>query len=209
MVVCSLSLETCSLWILEACCLNRFLQSVGARMKEVGICSCDCTDDHHHHRRHHHRRRRHHHHHHHSCLPHVLPHSSQVTLFDNPFIVSLRDEGGTGGCDAITAEYTHASPQNPSLPISPPLPHSHPPYSHLQLHQHHFGGVPFTFCNWYACTDGFSGSYGVSGCSRGADDDDGNDDDNYDEFHHETDGFVLKEANLWWVKVLSEFNSGR
>ena len=104
---------------------------------------------------------------------------------------------------------TRTPPPNPSLSISPPLPHSHPPYPHLQLHQHHFGGVPFAFCNWYACTDGFSGNYGVSGCSRGADDDDGNDDDNYDEFHHETDGFVLKEANLWWVKVLSEFNSGR
>ncbi len=24
-----------------------------------------------------------------------------------------------------------------------------------------------------------------------------------------TDGFVLREANLWWVKVLSEFNSGK
>jgi len=67
----------------------------------------------------------------------------EVTLFDNPFIVSLRDESGTGGCDAITAEYTYISiilAAFPSLSV--------------------------------------------------------------------IDGFVLKEANLWWVKVLSEFNSG-
>ena len=32
-----------------------------------------------------------------------------VTLFGNPFITSLRDEGSSAACDTITAEYTYIS----------------------------------------------------------------------------------------------------
>jgi hypothetical protein len=66
-----------------------------------------------------------------------------VTLFGNPFITSLRDEGSSGACDTITAEYTYISGILASFPCL------------LSI-----------------------------------------------------DGFALKDAHFWWVKVLSEFNSG-
>jgi hypothetical protein len=65
-----------------------------------------------------------------------------VTMFDNPFITSLRDEG-SGGSDTITAEYTYIS----------------------------------SILAFFPCVSSI-------------------------------DGFTLKDAHYWWVKVLSEFNSG-
>jgi hypothetical protein len=65
-----------------------------------------------------------------------------ISMFDNPFITSLRDEGAAG-CDVITAEYTYIS----------------------------------SILAFFPCVTSI-------------------------------DGFVLKDANFWWIKVLSEFNSG-
>ncbi len=66
-----------------------------------------------------------------------------ISMFDNPFLISLREDGAGAGCDAITAEYTYIS----------------------------------SIVSFFPCVSSI-------------------------------DGFTLTSAHFWWIKVLSEFNSG-